>query len=206
MKRFFLILIVILVITPLGSTPNDAIAGSEAVAEPTKLVAPENKTNTYIEKLKKLTATKGKTGNSKPPLPLETDPMLPEAPSAAFADNVTQQAYQQSLQAYYHYRQSGLQHRGQVFKWQLFSGKVIFIVVLILVFLGIYFAAVQFHKNMYEPAGDNERSGKEMNTEFSASTEGIKVSSPVLGVIILVISLAFFYLYLTFVYPVEDIF
>jgi len=31
------------------------------------------------------------------------------------------------------------------------------------------------------------------------------VSSPVLGVIILVISLAFFYLYLVFVYPIKEI-
>jgi hypothetical protein len=35
---------------------------------------------------------------------------------------------------------------------------------------------------------------------------GIKVSSPVLGVVILVISLAFFYFYLVYVYPIENIF
>jgi hypothetical protein len=43
-------------------------------------------------------------------------------------------------------------------------------------------------------------------TEFEASAKGIKVSSPVLGVIILVISLAFFYLYLVYVYPISEIF
>jgi hypothetical protein len=37
------------------------------------------------------------------------------------------------------------------------------------------------------------------------STAGLKVSSPVLGVIILVISLAFFYLYLVYVYPISEI-
>jgi len=31
------------------------------------------------------------------------------------------------------------------------------------------------------------------------------VASPVLGVVILVISLAFFYLYLVYVYPIEEI-
>lgn len=41
-------------------------------------------------------------------------------------------------------------------------------------------------------------------TKIEASLQGIKVSSPVLGVIILIISLLFFYLYLIFVYPVKD--
>ena len=43
-------------------------------------------------------------------------------------------------------------------------------------------------------------------TSFSASATGISVSSPVLGVIILVISLAFFYLYLVYVYPISELF
>jgi hypothetical protein len=43
-------------------------------------------------------------------------------------------------------------------------------------------------------------------TELEISKSGVKVSSPILGVIILVISLAFFYLYLVYVYPIEEIF
>lgn len=42
-------------------------------------------------------------------------------------------------------------------------------------------------------------------TSIEASTSGLKVSSPVLGVIILSISLLFFYLYLAFVYPIHEI-
>lgn len=45
---------------------------------------------------------------------------------------------------------------------------------------------------------------KEHSVELS--TSGIKVSSPVLGVIILALSLAFFYLYLVYVYPIKEIF
>jgi hypothetical protein len=41
-------------------------------------------------------------------------------------------------------------------------------------------------------------------TEIEASVTGIRVSSPVLGVLILVISFLFFYLYLIYVYPVVD--
>ena len=66
-------------------------------------------------------------------------------------------------------------------------------------------AAVQFHigigrKDSISPGEGEDR------TEFSASLKGIKVSSPILGVVILIISLAFFYLYLVYVYPIEDIF
>jgi hypothetical protein len=40
-------------------------------------------------------------------------------------------------------------------------------------------------------------------TEFSASPQGIKVASSTLGVIILVISMCFFYMYLAYVYPIN---
>jgi hypothetical protein len=42
-------------------------------------------------------------------------------------------------------------------------------------------------------------------TEIDLSTSSVKVSSPVLGVIILVISLAFFCLYLVYVYPISEV-
>lgn len=132
------------------------------------------------------------------------DPMLPDSPNTLFSDSLTKEKYQAALQEYYNYHISGLQHRKKVFKWQLFSSKIIFIVVLILVFAGICFAAIQFYvglKQAKENSGEfNDR------TEISASMKGIKVSSPVLGVIILVISLLFFYLYLVYVFPIEDIF
>ncbi|MGR9054122.1 MAG: hypothetical protein ACU84J_15900 [Gammaproteobacteria bacterium] len=152
------------------------------------------------EKLKNLSFDSKKDTGSKPARPGESDPMLPESPESVFADQSTLQAYRQSLKAYYGYRQSGLEHRSKVFQWQLLSAKLIFVVVLILVAAGIYFAAVQFHYGM------KRQNGESMQTELSATTEGLKVSSPVLGVIILVISLAFFYLYLVYVYPIEDIF
>jgi hypothetical protein len=39
--------------------------------------------------------------------------------------------------------------------------------------------------------------------EIEVSASGAKVSTPVIGVIILTLSLAFFYLYLKFVFPIE---
>jgi hypothetical protein len=81
---------------------------------------------------------------------------------------------------------------------------VIFVVVLLLVLAGIYFAAIQFHaglrrRDAADPAHPEE-------TELSLSLKEVKVRSPVLGVIILTISLAFFYLYLVHVYPIRNVF
>jgi len=45
-----------------------------------------------------------------------------------------------------------------------------------------------------------------MDTDLELSTTGVKVSSNILGVVILSLSLAFFYLYLAFVYPIQEIF
>jgi hypothetical protein len=45
-----------------------------------------------------------------------------------------------------------------------------------------------------------------MRSEFSFSKDGFRISSPVLGLMILVVSLGFFYLYLVYVYPINDTF
>jgi hypothetical protein len=126
-----------------------------------------------------------------------------------------------SFREYMEYRISGYQHRKDVFKWQLYSTKLIFFVVIFLVLAGLYFSGVQFHRSLgrklmrgmtkKDEIADKEEAKimameKAEVTEVVASVQGIKVSSPVLGVIILVISLLFFYLYLTFVYPIQEAF
>jgi len=65
---------------------------------------------------------------------------------------------------------------------------------------GIVFAAIQFHH------GIKGSSSLDINTEIELSTKNVKINSPVLGVIILLISLGFFYFYLVHIYPVENIF
>jgi len=126
-----------------------------------------------------------------------------------------------SFREYMDYRISGYQHRRDVFKWQLYSSKIIFFVVIFLVLAGVYFSGVQFHHSLgrkftrgtakKDEMADNEAAEimaieKGEVTEVVASVKGVKVSSPVLGVIILVISLLFFYLYLMFVYPIQEAF
>lgn len=129
----------------------------------------------------------------------------PTAAQLQLFDDSTLGIYQDALYAYYEYRVTGFQHRKEVFAWQLFSTKLIFWSVLFLVFSGICFSGIQFYKSISREWPEGTASPESV-TEFEASAKGIKVTSPVLGVIILVISLAFFYLYLVYVYPISEIF
>lgn len=121
----------------------------------------------------------------------------PFAPAGVALNEENQALQQASISEYFHHIMETNRHQREVFSWQLQSAKIIFAIVILLVIAGIYFAAVQFHHGM--KMGMREGGG----TEFEASLKGIKVSSPVLGVIILTISLAFFYLYLLYVYPID---
>jgi hypothetical protein len=129
-------------------------------------------------------------------------------------DKATKEALLAALRAYYQYNVSGFHHRSQVFEWQLFSSKVVFWVVIILVAAGVYFSGVQFHASLEKGSRKilrkKDKSGQEPptapeTTEILATLKGIKVTSPVLGVIILMISFLFFYLFLVYVYPIRDI-
>jgi uncharacterized membrane protein len=124
----------------------------------------------------------------------------------------------ESMREYYRYRISGYQHRKAVFDWQLTSSKIIFWVVIVLVGVSIYFSGVQFHSALRSQRTAKPREGvqsaessemgavpSDLQTSIEAGSGGIKVSSPVLGVIILVISLLFFYLYLVHIYPISEI-
>lgn len=110
-------------------------------------------------------------------------------------DSLTKSKYLEAYQGYLQNNMLNYQHSQNVFKWQLLSSKLIFITVIILVMAGIVFSGLQFKKG----TSDNR-------TELEFSKDGVKVSSSILGVIILVISLAFFYLYLVYVYPIEEVF
>ena len=197
----FLILLVLL--SANATTAQEDPASAQSEPNKKKLSIEKN-----IKRLKAITA--GETTDTKESSKIsgdqeeEADPAKPEPPSMIISDPVTLEKYQESLQAYYDYRTSGLQHRRQVFKWQLFSAKLIFGVVVFLVLAGVVFAWLQFKAGL--DITDSGGGTDKIATEFEASTKGIKVSSPVLGVIILVISLAFFYLYLIHIYPIEDIF
>lgn len=131
---------------------------------------------------------------------LKVSSVMPTKMPGMKVDIVTQEAFNQAMQEFYAYRSAGYKHRSLVFEWQLFSSKIIFYVVVFLVIIGLFFSGVQFY------AAYKNNFVETKSTEISASTSGLKVSSSVLGVIILVISLLFFYLYLVYVYPINEIF
>ena len=128
---------------------------------------------------------------------------VPDLLPGVEAEAETQRKYHEALRAYYDYRVDGLEHRKRVFKWQLFSARLIFAIVLGVVAIGLIFAAIQFRMDMRR-VGEGKAS-ETANTELEVSASGLKVSSSILGVIILSLSLGFFYLYLVYVYPIEDI-
>ncbi len=137
---------------------------------------------------------------------LPQPPALTEGLTAVAAgDSVTRAKQQAALRAYFDYRIQGFDHRLRVFEWQLLSSRIIFVVVILLVLAGVYLSGVQFRRGLRERPPSDAPAESEAVTEIEASMGGIKVSSSTLGVIILVISLAFFYLYLVFVYPIEEI-
>jgi hypothetical protein len=116
-------------------------------------------------------------------------------------------ACKEAVKGFFVYTRDGFVHRMNVFQKQYWLSFGIFLVAVALVFLGMYFAWVQFSLSMQSRAKpDSSGATDDLNTQLSLSMSEVKVNSPVLGVIILIISLAFFYMYLVFVFPVHDTF
>lgn len=122
---------------------------------------------------------------------------------ASLKDETTSARCWHAYREYLDYYQSGFAHRRTVFWWQHVSSRIIFAVVLGLVAVGVFFAWIQFRRDLVRPAAS--AGAEPVVTQLEIGQTGVRVSSPVLGVIILVISLAFFYLYLVYVYPIKEI-
>lgn len=96
-------------------------------------------------------------------------------------------------EAYWRYERDAIEHTRKVYAWQHTSSIIIFYVVIFLVLIGVLFSWLQFRAAAYK--GESE--------ELDASMKGVKITSSTLGVVILVLSMCFFYLYLRYVYPVN---
>lgn len=80
------------------------------------------------------------------------------------------------------------------YQWQNISSIAIFIIVMLLVIAGVYFSWMQFRAAGFT-------SGE--STVGASPTDGVKITSSTIGLVILVLSMCFFYLYLRYVYPVN---
>jgi len=179
-------------------------AQSEAVVKPlASKVVTADKDLSVTKKLDRLLvesrAEKARNTEALGDLAKTDDMARPKPIPKSSTDKDTRLAYEKALQDYYRYRSHGLEHRKAVFSWQLFSAKMIFAIVVVLVVSGIVFAGIQFRHGL-------ARSVDNLGGDIEVKTDGFKVSSPVLGVIILFLSLAFFYLYLVHIYPIEIVF
>lgn len=114
-----------------------------------------------------------------------------------------------------------------VFEWQHISTVIIFILVVVIVSMGLFLSYKQFEFNMemarkhydapvkvsgkkndtQDLAPAKSKSGTheehESSTTFEIGKGGIKINSAVIGLIILAMSIGFFFLYLRYVYPVH---
>jgi len=133
--------------------------------------------------------------NVSPVQQVPSSPILPKVWCADINDADTKTACWKAYRASLEYYETGLAHRSRVFQWQHFSTIVIFYTVLTLVAAGIFFAWLQFNR---------DRSVTAQSLELS--TSGVKLNSTFLGVVILTLSLGFFYLYLVYVYPIHELF
>lgn len=96
-------------------------------------------------------------------------------------------------EAFVDYQVWALEHRKNTFQWGLHSSIAIFILVIAIVVFGLFLSYLQFRK------------GQISETKFSLGKGSIEISSAVIGFLILGLSLAFFYLYLQHVYPIQEI-
>lgn len=102
------------------------------------------------------------------------------------------------VRSYADYYVYSLNHRKRVFDWQYVSGIAIFWVVLAILMAGLVLSVAQFilsYKNLKVKV--------DTTTEMKLSATELSVKSSVLGIIILTLSIVFFYLYLTIVYPIS---
>lgn len=152
---------------------------------------------------------------------LRTSVTQPEEPEINISpnnmpDSAAQKAYSNALVAYYNalerknlvainafnqlkiYDTWALQNRKGLIQRQQNISIMIFVLVVIVVSTGLIFSALQFRIAMK----GMKRKGLSPDTSFKASFTGVEVSSSILGVIILTLSLVFFYLYLTNVFPI----
>jgi hypothetical protein len=106
--------------------------------------------------------------------------------------------YQQAQMAYYMFKKNEFVQANRVFNWQLITSKIIFIIVNLIVLSGIWFSGVQFYSSL-------RKGEKAEESKFVISGKGVSISSSVLGLLILILSIVFFYLYLVHVYPIKPI-
>jgi hypothetical protein len=109
------------------------------------------------------------------------------------------------------------------YRWHLFSTKLIFFLVILIVMFGLYITYVQFNRDYHDwsppqhhptdkvkigatAAADAAESVVPLRpvSTFKMGPGGLELSSQVIGLIVLALSFGFFYLYVKEVYPMVE--
>lgn len=118
-----------------------------------------------------------------------------------------------ALKENFTYESERLKHRKWVFRFQLVATNISFVIVIVMVAFGLRFAYVQFSREFPRvlPAtaaidlGGRAENNISTTTDIEVSLARVKISSSILGVVILGLAMGFFYLYIRFVFPIQGV-
>ena len=113
-----------------------------------------------------------------------------------------------ALEENFTYESERLKHRKWVFRFQLIATNISFLIVVIMVGFGLRFAQIQFSREFTRFPSDimpRDSSVPVPVTDIEISLARIKVSSSILGVIVLGLAMGFFYLYIRYVFPIQGV-
>lgn len=108
------------------------------------------------------------------------------------------------------------EHRINAYSWQLLSSKIIFSVVIIIVLTGLYLSYMQFKlsnvlmrshgkkKPLMADALEEPEAERMLRTTLELGKEGFKINSAVIGLLVLMVSIAFFFLYLQYAFSIKE--
>jgi hypothetical protein len=141
-------------------------------------------------------------------------------------------AYAAYLKSWYENEKWEVDHRRWIYNWQYIAAIIVFVISMCVVVVGVVMSWMQFiasqtavknraealsavgkaYQEAAKSAGSEPKpevlsamneSLKEATNTIKLSSTGVEVATPVVGVIILTLSLAFFYMYLKFVFPIQ---
>jgi len=93
------------------------------------------------------------------------------------------------------------EHNQMVFEWELFVSKMLFWIILLFIATGICLSVLQFiNSNKIRRRTD----AKDIST-LSISEKGVEIKTAFIGLLLLIVSLGFLYLYMYTAYPIKYI-
>ncbi|MDA8019237.1 MAG: hypothetical protein MPN21_17490 [Thermoanaerobaculia bacterium] len=149
--------------------------------------------------LQALEDQKSEGGSASGPIP----PATPVPLTIESLDEASREALFERYRRYQQHHISMLEHRERLFRWQLTANQISFWMVLVLVFSGLVFAGIQFRTSML--AAKETGGSSDVMQELTLGAQGITIRSSVIGLVILGLSLGFFYLYLVYVFPLDEL-